>query len=249
MWSTYVRHRQGRVSTPVTAIESYELIRQIDTRPLLNDMHTVSFRFRDVLDQWSVTVKDTFTISGVVLPIELTNFTATCQNNDVLMTWETASEKNNAYFEILKSTSPQSGWELETKIVGKGNSQTVTQYNYTVKSPSKISYYRLKQVDASGEVHYSKTISVVCQDNPHHLKVYPNPAIDLLYIETDVNDNKIQVEIYDLLGKLIQQKEFEGGLYPVEMRLLDDIKTGVYVVKVVTNKNVVVGMKRLVVGK
>lgn len=97
---------------------------------------------------------------GVALPIELISFDASLNNNNVDLYWATASEYNNDFFTIERSTDGLN-WEHVTIVSGAGNStQRLDYYIQDSRPLSGISYYRLKQTDFDGAFEYSNIVSV-----------------------------------------------------------------------------------------
>lgn len=139
------------------------------------------------------------------LPIELLSFTASCQNNNIILKWSTASETNNDYFTIERSIDGIN-FEIIGKIDGAKNSTTTKQYSFIDKFfPDDICYYRLKQTDFDGKFEYSKIITVNnCNENPIDLSIYPNPSNGKFTLLFTGNRNQVgSIEIYNLLGKRI----------------------------------------------
>lgn len=96
----------------------------------------------------------------VVLPVELLSFTGENKNGINKLTWQTASEINNHFYEVQRSTN---GYEFTplSWIDGAGNSSSLRSYIYFDKDvPPGISYYRLKQVDFDGAANFSEIISL-----------------------------------------------------------------------------------------
>ena len=94
------------------------------------------------------------------LPIELTRLNARVENNVVRLEWETASETNNDFFTVEKS-SDAINFEKLTIVQGAGNSTKQIRYSIIDDSPiNGISYYRLKQTDFDGLLEFSGVISV-----------------------------------------------------------------------------------------
>ncbi|MEH0157246.1 hypothetical protein V6R21_24245 [Limibacter armeniacum] len=89
-----------------------------------------------------------------VLPVELIFFSAKKQTNSILLIWATASEENNDYFEIQRSTDGVN-FEIIGSVEGYGNSQARIDYEFTdFTVPNGNIYYRLKQVDYNGLFEY-----------------------------------------------------------------------------------------------
>lgn len=119
-----------------------------------------------------------------VLPVELVNFEASSQGNRwVNLSWETASETNNDYFEIHRSLDTES-WSYVTTVNGAGNSNELLNYSTKDFTPHKgVSYYRLTQVDVDGTVSEGIIRSVFHDPlNSTDLSIFPNPAKDIVTI-------------------------------------------------------------------
>ncbi len=128
----------------------------------------------------AVTSFSPFTLSSTTvnnpLPIELLTFNAIPNGKKVDLKWSTASEKNNDYFTVEKSTDAQV-FEFVAEIDGAGNSTDVIDYTTSDNQPySGVSYYRLKQTDFNGEYSYSSIVAVNFSENESGVFVYPNPA-------------------------------------------------------------------------
>jgi len=112
------------------------------------------------------------------LPIELTEFTSTCETNGVELNWATASEVNNDYFSIERSENGLD-WMTVGIVDGSGTSKILKTYAYTDNNLSEASifYYRLKQIDFDKSSTTSMLISVTCDLNlKNEMFVFPNPA-------------------------------------------------------------------------
>src|SRR5207237_1053002 len=83
------------------------------------------------------------------LPIQLVSFAGVKDGNNVKLNWKTASEENNDYFDVEKSSNAISFGKLvqvDSKAPG-GNSLTNLFYETFDNVPAEgNNYYRLKQV-------------------------------------------------------------------------------------------------------
>jgi hypothetical protein len=81
---------------------------------------------------------------------------------------------------------------------------TAIAYTFTDEQPNAdVVYYRLKMIELDGKTHYSKIIALKRGDTEGvapKLKIYPNPANDVLNIE---NADGKTVEIVNVLGQVI----------------------------------------------
>jgi hypothetical protein len=144
------------------------------------------------------------------LPVELLNFNAMMNNRIVDLTWQTASEHNNDFFTVERSSD---GFNFEplTYVDGAGNSNGLLNYSTQDLNPfSGFSYYRLKQTDIDGAFEYSN-IRVVNMDGNNDAVFFPNPSTtDLMYITSNAAIKDLNIYAAD--GKLVfKQSEISNS--------------------------------------
>lgn len=140
------------------------------------------------------------------LPIELVDFQANLMNGDVYLEWETASELNNDYFTVERSTDLKR-WEQVLRVQGAGNSNGSLLYKAIDNSPLKgISYYRLKQTDYDGrfEIFSPKSVSNTSLTSSE-AKIYPNPFVDFFTIK-GVDSSVQNLIIHDSKGMIVKRE-------------------------------------------
>ena len=108
-------------------------------------------------------IKISYLTPAGLLPVSFisNSFKGQLIDNAVQLSWKTASEQNNAYFEVLRSTDGK-----KFNVIGKeaGHLTTNLQQNYSFVDDNPISganYYKLKQVDLDGKTTYNSDIVVV----------------------------------------------------------------------------------------
>jgi hypothetical protein len=96
----------------------------------------------------------------VALPIELLYFNVEKFGRYNHLTWSTASESNNDYFEIEKTNDGVDFYPI-TRVNGGGNSSIKIDYEYDdYTKDNDVNYYRLKQIDYDAKFTFSDLISV-----------------------------------------------------------------------------------------
>jgi Secretion system C-terminal sorting domain len=143
----------------------------------------------------------------VPLPIELLSFSANCYNQNIVITWTTASETNNDYFTIEQSADA-ANWIIIKTVDGAGNSSTVKNYSFTDSiTRNAVSYFRLKQTDFDGKFKYSKIITIrSCKENAdlNSLTVYPNPANGIINFLFNGDIAQVRsIEVFNVLGERV----------------------------------------------
>ncbi|WP_066508234.1 YDG domain-containing protein [Rufibacter sp. DG15C] len=113
------------------------------------------------------------------LPVTLVSFTGKSTAVGVTLNWSTATEKDNAYFQVERSLDGKTFVGVG-KVKGNGNSSTLIKYQFVDgQSLSGTVYYRLRQVDVDGKFELSKVIAVNAQGGSLAVgivKAYPNPT-------------------------------------------------------------------------
>lgn len=164
------------------------------------------------------------------LPVVLVSFDANLLNErQVALSWETASEQNSSYFELLKSANGQNWYSIGTVPAG-GNSTGPLTYSFLDEAALKgVSYYQLKQVDQNGDFRLSDIRSVNNSAQVKQVKIYPNPSDKGLV--TIVSDEPISsLSVYNALGQMVYGKtlnsdetcvldtqNFESGMYWIHL--------------------------------
>lgn len=149
-------------------------------------------------------------INGSSLPVELVSFKGELikEKKVTILTWSTASELNNNYFDIQRKSQNSTKWVTIGKVSGHGNSNKLISYNFTDDHPAEgENYYRLNQVDFSGRAEYSPTVMVKLEsesdESEEKFSVYPNPVTDELWIHSEKGKagNKTTLEVFNILGE------------------------------------------------
>lgn len=143
------------------------------------------------------------------LPVEFLHFSAAQANDGVELTWQTASENNNDFFTIEKSSDGITFISSGT-ISGAGFSNEITEYTVKDYYPfDGISYYRIKQTDFDGNFDYSQTIAVdYYNDGIIPVMLFPSPSSDdALHITFKYNTyDTVFLNVYNMAGNLVHNK-------------------------------------------
>ena len=109
---------------------------------------------------------DNITVQGnTPLPVELVSFKAEVKTENVLLSWTSATETNNAFYWIESSENGSDFKELAV-VTGSGTTQSSSDYQFTDFNPiSPESFYRLKQTDFDGAFQYSQPRRVTLEQD------------------------------------------------------------------------------------
>ena len=177
------------------------------------------------------------------LPVELLTFNATPVNNQVNVTWSTATEINNDHFELERSSDAKN-FEAIAEVKGAGNSSSLKNYEYNDKFPlSGVSYYRLKQVDFNGKFTFSNIATVHfggANNDINTLSIEPNPFADMMKLQFSTADaGRAQISIMDLTGKVIytQNSDYAQGNNAITINV-ENLAAGVYTLQMQYDNNI-----------
>jgi hypothetical protein len=206
----------------------------------------------------SAGAEDVFVVKmgNMVVPVELTSFSAAVVKEGVKLNWSTATETNNSGFRVERK-SANSSWEDIAFVEGKGTTSSKNSYSYTDNTASAGKYYyRLKQVDYDGSFEYSNTIEVNTAI-PAKFEVfqnYPNPFNPATNIKFNLPlDANVKITLVNMLGEesLIMQDNCTAGTNQITFNASGFASgTYVYVVKATgADGSVMTSSKKLVLVK
>jgi hypothetical protein len=167
-------------------------------------------------------------VSINALPVRLTGFAGSIQNNTALLNWLTY-ENADDHFEIEKANASGGSWAKIGKVNATPGSSLVNRYQFTDAGISSGKWmYRLKIFDKTGSFTYSPVIVLQLKGSSLFVldQNYPNPVADVTMIRYELaKDAIVALELYSMDGKKImaQQKGKQlKGAYniPVNVKTL-----------------------------
>ncbi|WP_420318828.1 T9SS type A sorting domain-containing protein [Ekhidna sp.] len=167
------------------------------------------------------------------LPVELMSFQASIQDQYIVLDWATASELNNDYFTIEKSSDGEN-FEALKEIDGAGNSNERLDYRFEDRQPLLgVNYYRLRQTDFDGTETYSEVVMVVFEGQSQLvINVYPNPTRNKLFVSfaSDFNVGSPEIHLVDLKGQKVASWKIAADNNTIEVDLAEYPK-GIYLLQ------------------
>jgi hypothetical protein len=166
-------------------------------------------------------------LTGVPLPIRLTDFTASRQDNTALLQWQTAQEENTREFLVQRSPD---GTTFSTigSVAAAGNSSITLNYSFVDGSPvAGNNYYRLEEVDQDGYTTYTSVRLLNFSSAEQQLIWYATgyKAAEVCLIQ---GSNEFYT-LTDVSGQTLRQGQLSGGKTDIS-----GLPSGLYIVKVLT---------------
>ena len=186
-----------------------------------------------ILNDLNSNSKQDWRDQDMVLPVSIISFSAERLSDKVKLSWTTASEKNNDYFEVQRSFD-NIIFEYVDRVDGSGNSNTIVEYlSFDYNLAKGVVYYKLKQVDFDGTTDYSNTIAIR-NSALDVVKIFPNPTSGIVNIATK---QAVELTIYSTLGTEIINKHFDANTNSkIDISMLSK---GIYFITYKTDKEVI----------
>jgi len=168
------------------------------------------------------------------VPVELTSFTASVTETEIILNWITATELNNQGFEIERSYD-NNNFEKISFVPGFGTTTETKNYSYTIEKPiAGIQYYRLKQIDFDGTFEHSNSVEVdgpVPEDFVLNQN-YPNPFNPSTSISFSLPvESSVKIKLFSMLGEEVAEivnENFQAGSHKVDF-IANGLTSGAYI--------------------
>jgi hypothetical protein len=175
----------------------------------------------------------------LMLPIELGDVSAACQDGNWRIHWQTISENYTDYFEVHWAKD-LSNWQLCERVSAMGHSLEVQSYSIEGTCvPDGSGYFQILLVNTDGSRETVHTGALNCESGDE-LLIAPNPTADIFKVIGAMD----YCLVYDSFGKLIGRFKAKGANMALEI----DASTwanGVYLIHAVKESDV--QTRRLVV--
>lgn len=119
--------------------------------------------------------------------------------------WSVAKSSDISKFEILRRVNENEKF----KVIGTVDASNNTHYTYKDYGTNISSnyYYKVRQIEKTGEASFSDIVVIRLAKTENSIKVYPNPTDNFLTIDFDLTKKEdIQLVLYSLQGEVVLSK-------------------------------------------
>ena len=194
----------------------------------VDKVHSVVVEGPQLFEAWTLSSESS------LLPVQLLLFNATCEDQQVVLNWQTASETNSLFFQVEKSTNGFD-WVAVGQVDAQGNSSTTSSYQLI--DPVKVrtvTYYRLRQVDSDGAEELFSVQSVqACAENQNQVLVISdntgNYQVSILLDQDEI----IHADLVEMTGKKVRATRKLDAVKGDNVFIFNeqDLATGIYLLR------------------
>lgn len=214
------------------------------------DMGTAAGSVRSIIRDHATNISSEsvsfFNVNWTVLSVELLDFYATVQKDDIQLDWTLGAADNLLTYDLERSTD---GMTFKKIAQLEANAWTF-KYHYKDQEVAlnQRYYYRLKMIEKDGRFSYSSVLSAEIKGAASVFEVYPNPAQHLLNITFFENTKHPTEEnrfvLYDALGQMTKEWKITDKSMVLDVSTLPD---GVYFGMMETAHRSVLYSKKVVI--
>jgi hypothetical protein len=173
----------------------------------------------------------------VVLPVQLVDFSASCENYNTSLSWVSAQETNADYYTIEKSTDGSNFHQIgQVKAIGNSNQSSVYTF-LDMETLAGIVYYRLSETDRNGatEVFQKLAFSDCANSDVEKGDIYSYQENVFLNLFS-LSDQQVRLNAFDVTGRLILQQDVPVVRGFNHVKLATPLAQGVYLFDVQTSQ-------------
>jgi hypothetical protein len=168
--------------------------------------------------------------TNLSLPVTFVSFYLAKNSQGIELTWTTAQESGNDYFDLEKSTDGLH-WTVMASVKGSGNSSVPVAYSYLDKNANAaVLYYRIHQVDFNGQSVYTSVKTIHPNGANSITKIYSSGKTVNVEFNSEIRNN-FSIRILNMSGQLVAQQSYQQSAYRITFNM-SQAGSGAYVVQV-----------------
>lgn len=166
---------------------------------------------------------------NIILPVTWLHFSGEAKKEGNQLFWNVVEDDFTGKYHVQHYIESKAKWETLTEVTALGSpvGSTERQYQWLHPSPEKLEYYRIMAVSLDEAPNVSKTIELH-NKAPAHLRVYPNPTANELFVEAPWKE--YHFEVIDALGRVWNSGKHQGAGATLKLPT-QTLATGRYVLR------------------
>jgi hypothetical protein len=168
-----------------------------------------------------------------VLNVSWLSISGKRKGNDNHITWSTATETDNRYFEVLGSATA-SNFETIGTVQGGINTSSVQHYEFVHKNvTAPVMYYRIKQIDIDGRYTLSGIIKITNKNVGNAISIRPNPVKNVASVSFASSLIPGHLTITNAAGHVLEKRIIQPGTSVQTIMVnMSDKAAGLYFIQI-----------------
>lgn len=184
-------------------------------------------------------------LQQTVLPLQVTDFSASKENENVVLHWRNKSEEGTEKYVVQRSNDQRSFRPIGSVYANGGG---MTPYSLKDSTPQAVNFYRIQILGKDGTARYSETVRLQFDAKKESISIVPNPVRDHYTVRfSGLVTGSYTASVFDATGRLQDQKSF--AVYSGDYRLPMDrggLTGGMYFIRVTNSAGKVIGESSLI---
>ncbi|HKO80497.1 MAG TPA: T9SS type A sorting domain-containing protein, partial [Chitinophagaceae bacterium] len=182
------------------------------------------------------------------LPVDIIDFNAIPKEDHNLLTLSIVPTDEQKTIDVQKSENGTDFYSLGA-MAQTENTPDAMVYQYHDKNiqPLQTYYYRIKTIDGTGAIKYSKIIRITSQSESSGVKISPNPGDKQVLIQWSQlpgnNNNTTEIKLLNITGRLVWGKKTTDNHIAVNTSTMP---AGTYLVQIKQNSEAILNKKLII---
>lgn len=150
-------------------------------------------------------------IELIVLPVKLVRFSQELKDENLHLQWTLLQDAGTGVYDLERKYNSENWETIQTfTVTGMPGENYVEKFEDKKLTLNGIYAYRLKFQDINGQVQFSKTVYVNVDQQTKLIKIFPNPAHDVLEISFDKPVKNEFISLSNTSGTIVYETTFTG---------------------------------------
>ncbi|HEY6503027.1 MAG TPA: T9SS type A sorting domain-containing protein [Chitinophagaceae bacterium] len=165
------------------------------------------------------------------LPVMFSNVKAYQKNSGVQIDWSNLTERDLVSYIVERSANGQNFTTINQQAPRSNNNDKESYFAFDASPLPGINFYRIKVMEVSGKIIYSKVLKVDLGGKQKGFTLYPNPVFGgQVSVSMNVKQGQYTVKVLNSAGQQVytQRLNHQGGSMTQTVDLPSSVKPGVY---------------------
>jgi hypothetical protein len=165
------------------------------------------------------------------LPVMFADVKAFQKNSGVEVSWSNLTERDLISYTVERSANGQSFTAFDQRAPKSNANDKESYSSYDATPLVGVNYYRIKALEISGKIVYSKVMKVDLSGKQTGISIYPNPVSGTqLSLSLNVKQGQYTVKVMNGAGQQVYSQRLihQGGSMTQTVELPSSVKSGIY---------------------